>query len=133
MLKEMRFKTHNLRKTTHPHIPYPLLKRFYLGSINVVFPVAKCFEYECIAVERTPALYPEVGTASLERSGAPTPSPAPKMSGTPAPIFKNEQRSRSSQKGALLFLPLLYCFGRLQKMQMLFFCFRRSKLKVKKK
>ena len=34
--------------------------------------------------------------------------------------------SRSSQKGAPLFLPLLYCFRRLQKKQWLLFCFRRS-------
>ena len=42
MLKERWFKTYSLQKydpSIHPSIPYPnpLLKRFYLGSINVVF------------------------------------------------------------------------------------------------
>ena len=57
MLEESLFKNFNLHRTTNLSNSYPLLKRFYLGSIDVVFAVAKCFDYEYNVVERIPAIY----------------------------------------------------------------------------
>ena len=65
--------------------------------------------------------------APLHFKGAALPLPfqLQKWSGVsaPAPIFKKEwrSRSRSTQKGAPLFLPLLYMFKTFIKKQMLFF------------
>ena len=54
-------------------LSFLIVEEFFLGSIDALFAVAKCFEYEYNAVERFLALYrgpPEAGEVLLEEREA---------------------------------------------------------------